>query len=128
MNRRVHLAVELLALLEQLVDQRVDERLSARGILNGTEYCGSSLPPRTSRRAFLAACRGGKVAGATRDGRGWKCSAQAWAEFKSRMPVAPVRGAAARSAAASGHAANDDHADLDGLLGAAGMRPTRRST
>jgi len=119
---------DLVDALSRLVRADVEELLAARDVLSGIVFSGDSLPPRTSRRQFFAACRARKVAGATRDGRGWKCTASAWAEYRTRAPEHHVRGAAAHAAAPE-RAANDDGADLDGMLENAGLRQTRgRST
>jgi hypothetical protein len=109
---------DLEALIARLVDERVDARLRELGITTlATEYTGENLPPRTTRRRFFAACRSGKVEQAVRDGRGWRCSVQAWAAYRSRGPEMPVRGCA--------KSRPDNVVDIDTLLTSSGLRRTR---
>jgi hypothetical protein len=104
--------LQLLAAIEALVDERVDAKLVALGVLSD-EHSSAHPPQNVTTRTFNRWCRTGRVAGAERDGSGWRCSPQAWRESRSGGPsgkptlrVVP----------------NDDAAEM---LRAAGMRPTR---
>jgi hypothetical protein len=122
---RPEVLAELAALLAELVDARVEERLAAHGIFDAaTEYDGDRLPPHTTKRAFFAACRDGRVAGARRDGRGWICSHDAWRSFRERGAERPVRGVAAHGSKPR-KVANDVEHNIDEMLRSAGLRGTQ---
>jgi hypothetical protein len=42
------------------------------------DYATTNLPRGVSRRTFHAVCRSGRVHGAVREGRRWRCSRAAW--------------------------------------------------
>jgi hypothetical protein len=112
---RDRLAAELLALLERIVDARVDARLAQLGVAVD-EYTSGRLPRGMTRRTFNEWCRSGKVDGASRDGREWRCIAAAWRA--ARAAAAPTR-------ESQQVAANDAVPDLDAMLSGAGMRRTK---
>jgi hypothetical protein len=105
---------ELLDALEALVDRCVEAKLASLGLARA-EYSSASLPPGVTARTYARWCRSGRVAGAERDGAGWRCSAEAWRKARgqgSRRPSRPTLTVVP----------NDDAA---ALLAAAGLRPTR---
>ncbi len=104
----------LLGALEALVDARVEAKLAALGVAD-VFYASSSLPPGVNARTFARWCRQGRVAGAERDGAGWRVSAAAWRA---------ARAAGSRKPTLRLVAANDD---AGAMLEAAGFRPTRRA-
>ena len=102
------------ALLEALVDERVEAKLAALGVLFD-EHSSAHPPQNVTTRTFNRWCRAGRVAGAERDGSGWRCSAAAWREARSGGPKQrPTL-----------HVVPND--DAGAMLRAAGLRPTRGS-
>jgi hypothetical protein len=55
------------------------------------EYTTANLPQRTSVRTFHEVCRSGTIAGATKTGRTWSCTREAWATARSRQPAPTLR-------------------------------------
>ena len=78
--------VALLAALDAYVDQRVDARLRERGV-TGDEYSSDNRPGSTSLRTFNETCRSGAVAGATKEGRLWRCGRLSWHAARGRRPT-----------------------------------------
>lgn len=88
----------------------------------GAEYSSLELPPRTTRRVFRETCASGRVDGATKDGKAWRCSREAWFAGRRREPIAPLR--VVGNPAPRVVTSEDELAAQD--LEAAGLRPTRR--
>lgn len=111
---------ELEAFFLRLVDERVERRLAELGVtVAAPEYTSNSLPADVSRRTFGSWCRSGRVEGAQREGKGWRCSRAAWAVARA-VPAHRPKGCDGRFVAG-----NDVELDADELLRRAGLRPTR---
>ncbi len=76
------------------------------------EFTTESPPPAISAKTFHAVCRSGIVLGATKDGRSWRCTREAW--FAARTP----------KVARSPGVEDDDAACADQFLADAGLRRT----
>lgn len=101
-------------LLREHVRAVVREELAALGVAR-TAYSSANLPPGITARTFTRWCRTGRVAGAERDGSGWRCSAAAWREARAQGPKRtspPLR-------------VVRDEDDAEALLASAGLRRTR---
>ena len=75
----------LVAVIDERVRRAVDERLAELGL--APEYTSECRPASVSRRAFNTACRSGKISGAMKDGKTWRCSRIAWNEGRTRVPL-----------------------------------------
>lgn len=101
--------------LVALIDQRVEAKLASLGVA-ATTYGRANLPPGVTLRTFNRWCRTGRVANAQRDGAGWTCGVEAWRAARSKGPA--PRATKATPA--------NDHVNVNGMLAAAGLRPTAR--
>ena len=94
-----HVEPSLDATLNQIIDAKVEERVDARlrqmG-LKGAEYTTKHPAPNVRPRTFNLWCRSGRVEGAEPDGRGWRCSVEAWRKARAvgrkraAVPVAVI--------------------------------------
>jgi len=84
----------------------------------GTTYSSANLPPDTNARTFARWCRTGRVAGARADGRGWRCSVEAWKR---------ARAAGKRKPAALAVLPTDEEFEAAEMVRTATSRNTRRS-
>jgi hypothetical protein len=70
--------------VEAIVSRVIDARLRALGVVTtAADYSSLSLPPNVNGRTFARWCRLGRVVGAEPDGRGWRCTVDAWHEARS---------------------------------------------
>jgi hypothetical protein len=106
---------DVLAGLEAWVRAVVRDELARAGVASD-EYTSSALPPGVNARTFARWCRSGRVAGAERDGSGWRCSVAAWRE---------ARAAGGRRAAPTETAAPKPENDVESMLRSSGLRATR---
>jgi len=107
-------AAALVAALGDHFRAIVREELARAGVTS-LEYSTDALPIGVTRRTFASWCRSGRVPGARRDGRGWRCSRSAWRSARA--------GEGEPKKASLRVVSPED--DLDGLLAAAGLRSTR---
>ncbi len=80
----------------------------------GDDFTSLALPSGVSRRAFRDTCASGRVVGAHRDGKVWRCSKSAWLAARSKAPLP-------RPAPSP---PNEDEAIAERALAAA-LRPTK---
>jgi hypothetical protein len=104
----------LLDALREEIRALLREELTRTGVA-AAEFSSSSPPPNITPRTFARWCRSGRVAGAQRDGSGWRCSAGAWREARG--------GGTRRPAPTLTLVVPND--DVAVMLHAAGLRPTR---
>ena len=110
LRRRSVLLTEQAQIDAELADLERDEA--------DDDFTSLDLPSDTSRRAFRETCASGRVVGATKCGRVWRCSREAWFAARRSTPAAPLR-LAAPVALSEAEAAERD-------LQAAGLRVTNR--
>jgi hypothetical protein len=91
-----------------------DKAASIEATDQGEEFTSLALPSGVSRRAFRDTCASGRVLGAHRDGKVWRCSKSAWLAARTKAP-------AKRPTAP---ATNPDEAIAERALAAA-LRPTK---
>lgn len=104
-------------LLEQAqIDAQLAELESDNDVAD--DFTRANLPRDTSARVFRETCARGLVAGATKDGRSWRCSREAWFAARRSTPAPRLR-LAAPVALSEAEAAERD-------LSAAGLRATTR--
>jgi hypothetical protein len=72
--------------MRAVVRSEVAAYLAELGV-GSVDYSSDVRPSGISRRAFNTACRSGKIAGAVRDGKIWRCSRAAWNEGRTRAPL-----------------------------------------
>src|ERR1019366_913776 len=101
--------------LREEIRALVREELTRTGVA-AAEFSSSSPPPNITPRTFARWCRSGRVAGAQRDGSGWRCSAAAWREARGQGPSRPSRPTLSLVPSSD---------DADSLLALAGLRRTR---
>jgi len=79
-------SVDLAKVIEAIVDARVERKLAALGLIHAAAvYTSDDLPPDCkSSRIFAFVCRSGRVAGAERIGRQWRCTREAWIAARRR--------------------------------------------
>lgn len=106
--------------LNEAIKAIVDQRLTELGIAaDSAAYEYSSvgpLPLHTSARTFNAKCRSGRVAGAVKVNRVWRCTKRAWFDACATKPSvrkAPI------------DAPRSDVEEADAFLRSAGFRPLR---
>jgi hypothetical protein len=78
------------------------------------DFTSLALPSGVSRRAFRETCASGRVVGAHRDGKVWRCSKSAWLAARSRAPLPRL----------APSPTNEDEAIAERAL-AAVLRPTK---
>lgn len=111
LRRRSTLLLEAAEIDAQLAELETD--------VGADDFSRVDLPPRTSARVFREVCASGRVAGATKDGRSWRCSRDAWFAARRTTPAPRLR-LAEHLPLSEAEAAQRD-------LEAAGLRSTRRS-
>ena len=80
---------DIVALLAAVLAPRVAAAL-AKLQANADDYTSLAPAPRTTPRVHNEACRSGRVAGATKVGRVWRCTRSAWLAARSTPARVPA--------------------------------------